>query len=242
MTQQLNLQLGDLRPEFQVFPYDSIAGVDEVGRGALFGPVVAAAVLLPASVHSELAQAGVTDSKMLKPRERLHLAQQIRSVALDARIGIASVREIDRLNILQASLLAMRRAVMRLNPQPDFCLIDGNQKIPNLGIAQAALVKGDQRSLSIAAASILAKVWRDQLIVRLAVKYPHYDLASNKGYGTAKHRLGIQQFGISAQHRRSFSPCHAEHPFTPPIPRSTYTTELLEENKEEGSVTSLSSP
>lgn len=241
MTQQLDLQLGGLQLEFQASSYDSIAGVDEVGRGALFGPVVAAAVLLPTSVHSELAQAGVTDSKALKPSERLHLAQQIRAVALDAQIGMASVREIDRLNILQASLLAMRRAVMRLTPQPDFCLVDGNQTIPNLGIAQVTLVKGDQRSLSIAAASILAKVWRDQLIVRLAVKYPHYDLARNKGYGTAKHRLGIQQFGVSMQHRRSFSPCCVEQCSILPVPQPLYTTELLGENKEEESTTSLSS-
>ncbi|NJO42845.1 MAG: ribonuclease HII [Cyanobacteria bacterium CRU_2_1] len=184
-----------------------VAGVDEVGRGALFGPVVAAAVILTETAEVYLAQAGVTDSKQLSAAERLQLVKQIQAVALDYQIGMASVREIDRLNILQASLLAMRRAIDRLNPKPDFCLVDGNQRIPNLIIPQQPLIKGDQKSVAIAAASILAKVWRDQLIVRLASKYPGYDLAANKGYGTTKHRLGLQQLGASSQHRLSFSPC-----------------------------------
>lgn len=230
MTQQLKFQGFEVEIQ-DPDSYRSIAGVDEVGRGALFGPVVAAAVLLPLSVHRELIQAGVTDSKALTPSERLRLAQQIRSVALDCKIGIASVREIDRFNILQASLLAMRRAILRLNPQPDFCLIDGNQRVPNLAIAQETWVKGDQRSLSIAAASIIAKVWRDQLIVRLALKYPQYDLATNKGYGTAKHRAGIQQFGVSVQHRLSFSPCRLAA--NPSPTGCAYTTELLGENRED---------
>ncbi len=189
------------------FPSHQIAGVDEVGRGALFGPVVAAAVMLPESVLARLQQAGVTDSKRLSATQRQILAQQIQSVAIDCQIGIASVREIDRLNILQATFLAMRRAIGRLNPQPHLCLIDGNQRLPQLTMPQQTIVKGDQKSLVIAAASIVAKVWRDELITRLSMKYPGYDLASNKGYGTAKHRLGLQQQGISRQHRRSFSPC-----------------------------------
>jgi ribonuclease HII len=184
-----------------------IAGVDEVGRGALFGPVVAAAVILPTTVEQQLWAAGVTDSKKLSPLQRQTLATQIRDVAIACQIGIASVREIDRLNILQASLLAMHRAITRLNPPPDFCLIDGNQRVPNLAIPQQTLVKGDSRALAIAAASIVAKVWRDQLIERLAGRYPGYDLASNKGYGTQKHRLGLEKQGVSAQHRRSFTPC-----------------------------------
>lgn len=239
MTQPLKFQ----QLEFQGFQlecqnadsYRSIAGVDEVGRGALFGPVVAAAVVLPPSAHRDLIQAGVTDSKSLTPPDRLRLAEQIRSVALDCKIGMASVREIDRLNILQASLLAMRRAILRLTPQPDFCLVDGNQRIPKLSIAQETWVKGDQRSLSIAAASIIAKVWRDQLIVRLALKYPQYDLATNKGYGTAKHRAGIQQFGVSAQHRLSFGPCRLA---SNPSSSDAYTTELLGENKSESAALS----
>jgi ribonuclease HII len=186
---------------------DRVAGVDEVGRGALFGPVVAAAVLLPEAMLLELEQAGVTDSKKLRATQREMLAQRIQATALDCRIGIASVSEIDRLNILQASLLAMKRAVQRLTPLPALCLVDGNQRIPNLNIPQQTIIKGDQVSLVIAAASIVAKVWRDKLITRLAVKYPHYDLASNKGYGTPKHRSAIQAVGLCAQHRRSFAPC-----------------------------------
>lgn len=206
---QLGLQFLEL-DGFQTLPQavGQIAGVDEVGRGALFGPVVAAAVVLPEAAHLELARAGVTDSKRLSPAQRKDLAQNIRSVSLGCCIGVASVREIDRLNILQATLLAMRRAVHKLNPRPNFCLIDGNQLIPNLEISQQTLVKGDQRSLSIAAASIIAKVWRDDLITRLAQKYPGYDLEKNKGYGTTKHCLAIQQLGVSKQHRLSFKPCH----------------------------------
>lgn len=184
-----------------------VAGVDEVGRGALFGPVVAAAVILSDTMQADLIEAGVTDSKRLSPLARQQLAIHIQTVAIDCRIGVASVWEIDRLNILQASLLAMKRSIIRLNPQPRFCLIDGNQPVPNLAIPQRTLIKGDQLSVSIAAASIVAKVWRDTLITRLSAKYPGYDLETNKGYGTAKHRLALAQIGITKQHRLSFRPC-----------------------------------
>jgi ribonuclease HII len=184
-----------------------IAGVDEVGRGCLFGPVVAAAVMLPKSQLSDLQSAGVTDSKQLSAKQREALTGEIRSRAIALGIGMASVREIDRLNILQASLLAMKRAILKLSVPPDLCLVDGNQKIPDLPIAQHTLVKGDRASVAIAAASILAKVWRDELICRLAAKYPEYDLTNNKGYATAKHRQALQKYGPSAQHRRSFAPC-----------------------------------
>lgn len=184
-----------------------IAGVDEVGRGALFGPVVAAAVILPDNAHDSLTIAGVTDSKLLSAPQRLELAQMIRRVATASHIGCASVREIDRLNILQASLLAMKRAVLKLKIQPDLCLIDGNQSVPGLLIAQRTLVKGDQTCLAIAAASILAKVWRDELITRLSQRYPNYNLATNKGYGTLAHRRAIAEYGITPYHRKSFSPC-----------------------------------
>lgn len=208
MNRELDIQFLNLRTHVpRIDDNTAIAGVDEVGRGALFGPVVAAAVLLPPWAYPELGEAGVTDSKRLSASDRLRLVQHIRSVALDCKIGVASVREIDRLNILQASLLAMRRAVTRLNPTPDFCLVDGNQRIRDLPIFQQTLVKGDQKSLVIAAASIVAKVWRDELIVRLATKYPDYDLAINKGYGTAKHQAAIRRLGVSPQHRLSFSPC-----------------------------------
>lgn len=184
-----------------------VAGVDEVGRGCLFGPVVAAAVILPDSVIAELTLAGVTDSKKLSALQRQLLVPQIKALATDCRIGYASVREIDRLNILQASLLAMKRAVLRLKVKPDLCLIDGNQQIPNLEVPQQTLIQGDQNSLAIAAASIIAKVWRDELISRLAVRYPQYGLTSNKGYGTPAHRQALRQFGPSPYHRTSFSPC-----------------------------------
>lgn len=185
----------------------AIAGVDEVGRGALFGPVVAAAVILPVEATVDLVSAGVTDSKKLSASQRQRLAQSIQAVATAYQVGYASVREIDRLNILQASLLAMKRSVLRLKVQPELCLIDGNQQIPNLPIAQQTIVQGDQKSLLIAAASILAKVWRDELITRLAMRYPAYDLATNKGYGTPKHRRAILEYGLTPYHRRSFSPC-----------------------------------
>lgn len=183
-----------------------VAGVDEVGRGAWFGPVVAAAVLLSPEAELELAALGVTDSKKLSPKRRQMFVREIGDRASDCQIALATVAEIDRLNILQASLLAMRRAVLQLNPAPSMCLIDGNQRISDLEIAQRTIVGGDRHSIAIAAASIVAKVWRDQLITDLAVEYPQYDLARNKGYGTAKHRQALQQYGVSDLHRRSFRP------------------------------------
>ena len=185
---------------------DQIAGVDEVGRGALFGPVVAAAVIVPQAAITHLTQAGVTDSKKLTAKKRQQLSQHIRQLTPHA-VGMASVYEIDKINILQASLLAMRRSISRLSPQPELCLVDGNQRIPQLPIAQKTVVKGDQHELAIAAASIIAKVWRDELIIRLDRRYPGYDLASNKGYGSAKHRAGIASQGICRQHRTSFRSC-----------------------------------
>jgi len=188
----------------------NIAGVDEVGRGALFGPVVAAAAILPDEVLDELVACGVKDSKRLSAKRRLLLATKIRDVALDCQVGMASVREIDRVNILQASLLAMRRAILRLEPRPGLVLIDGNQRVPDLPMSQETIVKGDSLSVAIAAASIVAKVWRDELIARLAVKYPEYDLTNNKGYASKKHRLALLDYGPSRQHRLSFAPCRFE--------------------------------
>ncbi|MEQ9373119.1 MAG: ribonuclease HII [Coleofasciculus chthonoplastes F3-SA18-01] len=184
-----------------------VAGVDEVGRGALFGPVVAAAVILPASTLPNLAGSGMKDSKQLTRLRRQKLSQEIQELAVDWSIGYATSTEIDQINILQASLLAMKRAVLKLKVQPDLCLIDGRQALVGLPVPQKSLIKGDQRSLEIAAASIVAKVWRDDLIERLATKYPDYDLAANKGYGTQRHRLALQQLGPSPQHRLSFRPC-----------------------------------
>jgi ribonuclease HII len=185
----------------------TIAGVDEVGRGALFGPVVAAAVILSESACDRLQQLGVTDSKRLSQRRREQLVEPIQSLASAYAIGLASVHDIQRLNILGATLLAMARAVHRLPLQPDLCLVDGNQAIPNLGIAQQTVVQGDQKHVQIAAASILAKVWRDALIVRLDRHYPGYGLAAHKGYGSVTHRQAIQTLGPSTQHRRSFKGC-----------------------------------
>lgn len=200
-----NFNLGDL-PEL-AGDWELVAGVDEVGRGALFGPVVAAAVILPKSAFEELAAAGVRDSKQLSSYRRSKLAEHIQAIALDWKIGYADNQEIDQINIFQASLLAMKRAVTKLKVQPQMCLVDGKWSLPELSVPQQNLVKGDERSLVIAAASIVAKVWRDDLIMRFAIKYPAYHLAANKGYGTAQHLLALQQYGPSRLHRMSFSPC-----------------------------------
>ncbi|MEB3251090.1 MAG: ribonuclease HII [Cyanobacteriota bacterium] len=184
-----------------------VAGVDEVGRGALFGPVVAAAVVLPDSAHEPLRALGVTDSKALSALHRQRLVKPIQSLATTYALGMASVQEIDRLNILQATLLAMTRAIEHLAPRPDLCLVDGSQPIPQLDVAQQTVVQGDQHHLEIAAASILAKVWRDQLMVRLDRRYPGYGLATNKGYGSVYHRQALKTLGPSPQHRRSFRGC-----------------------------------
>jgi ribonuclease HII len=184
-----------------------IAGVDEVGRGSLFGPVVAAAVILLPGSAEHLVKVGVKDSKQLRPPQRDLLYEIIKIHAVDCRIGWASVREIDRINILQASLLAMRRAVQRLSIQPSLCLIDGNQPIPQFTIPQRTIIQGDRSEPAIAAASIIAKVWRDRLIIRLDQKYPGYGLASNKGYGSRVHQQALQDLGPCVQHRLSFAPC-----------------------------------
>ncbi|MEM1425335.1 MAG: ribonuclease HII [Cyanobacteria bacterium P01_H01_bin.130] len=187
----------------------TLAGVDEVGRGCLFGPVVAAAVMVSAAGLEALEAAGVRDSKALSPAQRQRLVPLIQSVAIAWQVGSASVAEIDRMNILQAALLAMKRAVEGLDSVPDRCWVDGNKTIPQLQIPQTTLVRGDQRSVAIAAASILAKEWRDQKIIELAQHYPGYDLASNKGYGTAKHRAALKTLGLTPYHRLSFAPCQA---------------------------------
>ncbi len=190
----------------QLFSHSQIlmAGVDEVGRGCLFGPVVAASVVLEENAIAMFEEIGVKDSKQLSPKRRQTLAKEIKNIAIAYHISYASSQEIDRLNILKASLLAMQRSITKLSVTPQLCLVDGNKKIPNLTIPQKTIVGGDRSSPLIAAASILAKVWRDQLIIRLATKYPHYDLENNKGYGTKKHRHALQQYGPCFHHRRSF--------------------------------------
>ncbi len=156
---------------------------------------------------TRLRQLGVTDSKALSPERRECLAEAIEAIALSVGIGTASVAEIDRVNILQATFLAMRRAIAQLDSPPDLCSVDGNRAIPQLAIPQRTVVKGDRRDLAIGAASIVAKVWRDRQIVALSERYPGYDLASNKGYGTAKHTDGLVRLGVTPEHRMSFAPC-----------------------------------
>lgn len=196
----------------------AVVGVDEVGRGALFGPVVAAAVILPVEALSLLVldnvstslNTSINDSKKLSSSSRTKLSGKIMNLALEWRIGYATTAEIDKLNILQATLLAMKRAVLKLQVTPKLCLIDGNQLVKNLPIPQETIVKGDERSLNIAAASIMAKVWRDDLVQRLALKYPMYDIENNKGYGSQRHLLALQKYGPSPLHRRSFGPCQTK--------------------------------
>jgi ribonuclease HII len=183
----------------------SIVGVDEVGRGALFGPVVAAAVVLPETAIAPLLASGVTDSKRLRSPQREQLAQQIQHLAGAYGLGLASVAEIDRLNILTATGLAMQRALHKLaGSEARVCLVDGNQRIRHWPGPQKTVVGGDRRCLAIAAASILAKVYRDQLVSRLAQQFPGYGLEQHKGYGTRQHSLALAQRGRTWQHRQSF--------------------------------------
>jgi ribonuclease HII len=143
----------------------------------------------------------------LTANRRLQLAQLICSLAVDWKIGFAATTEIDEINILQATLLAMKRAVLKLKVQPHLCLVDGNQLITNLPFPQKTIVRGDSSSLAIASASIVAKVWRDDLVTRLGAKYPMYELQRNKGYGSQQHMLALQEYGSSPLHRKSFGPC-----------------------------------
>ena len=178
-----------------------LAGVDEVGRGPLAGDVVAAAVILDPERPIE----GLRDSKKLSEARRVELAQQIREQALAWSIARASVAEIDELNILQASLLAMHRAVSALQPQPGYVLVDGN-RLPRWQYASEPVVKGDDRVPAIAAASILAKVQRDSELIALDRQYPGYGFAAHKGYPTAAHLQALQALGVTPEHRRSFAP------------------------------------
>jgi len=180
-----------------------VAGVDEVGRGPLAGPVVAAAVRL----DPDNTPTGLNDSKKLSPTRRAAIAAALRDVA-DISIAQASVAEIDQLNILHASMLAMERAVAGLRRPPDHVLIDGNRIPPALTGRATAIIKGDARSLSIAAASIVAKVWRDALMVDLAQQHPGYGWEHNAGYPTKMHLSALQELGATPHHRRSFRPVH----------------------------------
>lgn len=177
-----------------------IAGVDEVGRGALFGPVVAAAVILPADTRIR----GLRDSKQLLREERERLAAIVESRALAFAIEEVDAETIDRVNIYQASRMAMTAAVLRLSPQPDHLLIDALRL--DLPHAQTGIVYGDSLSISIAAASVVAKVYRDRRMQELDGQYPGYGLAAHKGYATPEHREALRKLGPSLLHRKSFSP------------------------------------
>lgn len=185
--------------------YTAVCGVDEAGRGPLCGPVVAAACILPPDPDLP----GLNDSKKLTPHRREQLFDLIRERAVAYCVAEASVEEIDRLNILEADLLAMRRAIAGLHTpdgrpvRADFALIDGNIA-RDFPIPARAVIKGDATSLSIAAASVLAKVTRDRLCVELDAQYPQYGIAKHKGYGTAAHMAALRQYGASPIHRRKF--------------------------------------
>jgi ribonuclease HII len=180
-----------------------IAGVDEVGRGPLAGPVTAAAVVLDLS----RLPAGLNDSKKLTARARDRLDAELWLCA-DVSIGHASVAEIDALNILRASHLAMERALAGLAQPPDYALIDGNMVPRGLALPAQTVIKGDARSVSIAAASIVAKVCRDRLMVDLAQQHPGYGWETNMGYGSKSHMMALQNLGVTPHHRRSFKPIH----------------------------------
>lgn len=173
-----------------------------MGRGPLAGPVVAAAVIFPEGVRI----AGINDSKKLSPAERLVLSDQIKAQAVTAAVGIISSAEVDRFNILNASLMAMKKAVAGLSVRPDFVLIDGREKIPQLKIPQKPIIKGDGQSQSIAAASILAKLTRDRLMQELHHEFPQFGFLHNQGYATRAHQQALAKFGPCPAHRKSFSP------------------------------------
>ncbi len=181
--------------------YQLVAGVDEVGRGALAGPVVAAAIILP----PDRRVAHIVDSKCLNAAQREYLFDELLSQALACAVGIVAAHQIDALNIRQATLEAMRRAVAYLSPAPDFVLIDGNDTV-SLQLPQRTVVDGDARCYCIAAASVIAKVYRDRLMAYLAHLYPGYGFERNRGYGTAEHLQALREHGPCFVHRRSFRP------------------------------------
>jgi ribonuclease HII len=185
--------------------YVRIAGVDEAGRGSWAGPVVAGAVILLASAALRLALAGVRDSKQCSPAERDALYDVVRREALAVGVGIVPAAVIDRVGIVPATRRAMREAVAQLSPAPDHLLIDA-LLLPDVAVPQRAIIKGDALCLSIAAASIVAKVTRDRLLVALDVEHPGYGFAQHKGYGTPAHRRALVERGVCPEHRRTYAP------------------------------------
>lgn len=185
--------------EYREKGFNIICGVDEAGRGPLAGPVYAAAVILPSDCVIE----GLNDSKKLTEKKREALFDEIKEKALAYGIASADEKEIDEINILNATFLAMKRAINSLSVKPDLALIDGNQK-PHTDIEEVTVIKGDAKSTSIAAASVLAKVSRDRFMLEMAEKYPQYEFARHKGYGTRLHYEKIAQYGVCDIHRRTF--------------------------------------
>ena len=181
-----------------------IAGVDEVGRGPLAGPVITAAVILP----EQFDLPGLTDSKKISAKLRTQLASAIKQQAICWAIGEANIQEIDRLNILHATMLAMQRAVADLSIKPQEVLVDGN-RAPDFGIPAQAIIGGDGLHSSISAASIIAKVWRDNIMANYAEQYPQYGFERNSGYPTKQHRDALQEYGITPIHRLTFGPVKA---------------------------------
>jgi ribonuclease HII len=177
------------------------AGCDEAGRGCLAGSVYAAAVILPEDYQNEL----LNDSKQLTEKRRYQLREMIERDAIAWAVGIVTPEEIDKINILNASILAMHRALDQLKVRPEAIIVDGNRFKPYQKLPHTTIVKGDGKYLSIAAASILAKTYRDDYMNKLAEEYPQYDWLSNKGYPTKKHREAIKQFGITPYHRKSYN-------------------------------------
>ena len=177
------------------------AGCDEAGRGCLAGSVYAAAVILPPDYHNER----LNDSKKLTARQRYALRQDIERDAVAWAVGVVTPQEIDQINILNASILAMHRALDQLQVRPEAIIVDGNRFKPYRDLPHTTIVKGDGKYLSIAAASILAKTYRDDEMIRLAQEYPDYDWQHNMGYPTRKHREAIRQHGITPYHRRTFN-------------------------------------
>ena len=179
-----------------------IAGVDEVGRGCLAGPVVSAAVILKKNVQIK----NLKDSKKLTFEQRVEVSKNIKENSFFS-VGMASVKEIEKLNILQASLLSMKRAILSLSKKPDLLLVDGIFA-PHVSIKCKTIIKGDEKIKCISAASILAKVYRDKIMIKMSKKYKNYSWNKNFGYGTKQHILGLKKYGLTTMHRKNFKPIH----------------------------------
>jgi len=186
-----------------LFKNNKIAGVDEVGRGCLVGPVYAAAVILNSNINTK----GIKDSKKIPFKKRILLSEYIKKNSTYA-VGMASVEEINKINIFNASLLSMKRALNKLKPKPSVAYIDGLFAPDNVNIKCKTFIKGDEKIICIAAASIVAKVSRDLFMIKLAKKYPKYNWEKNFGYGTADHLRALKQYGITKHHRKKFKPVH----------------------------------